>query len=61
MNFEFKIGMRYPGEFSEWLSHDEDEDQQILVIHVTSESGEKIGHAYFGYLTESRGGELSCL
>lgn len=56
----YKHNLRYPGEFSEWLSHEENEDQQIL--EVTVFDGETlISKAYFGYLSESRGSHLACL
>ena len=60
-SFIYKQNFRYPGEFSEWLDHPEDKDQQALQIQVTTSDGESVGFAFFGYLNEQRGGNLSCL
>ena len=56
----FKQNLRYPGEFSEWLSHEEDADQKILEVTVLDED-QVVAKAYFGYLSEDRGSHLACL
>ena len=58
--YKYNSKWTYPGRFSEWLSHDEDSDQKILEICVT-DGTDHVAKAYFGYLTESRGGRLCCL
>jgi GNAT superfamily N-acetyltransferase len=60
-SFNFKSSLRYPGEFSEWLNHQDDCDQQILQIQVSNSEGNLVGRAFFGYLSKDRGGFLACL